>query len=135
MGSSVETILRSIRSRDSRHAVPRGETFAAAGLEALRVLGVRDRFLAAAHRPWARVPVHDPADVGQRPVRHHRSVLVLDAIEQPHNVAAPDSTDRLRPDPRIDEPLEYDAAPGGGAKLFALPGKICLRNRFERVLS
>jgi len=40
-----------IITRDSRHAVSRGETFAEAGLEALRVLGVRDRFLAAALDP------------------------------------------------------------------------------------
>ena len=46
-----------IITRDSRHAVTRGETFAEAGLEALRVLGVRDRFLAAAHRPCRRTCV------------------------------------------------------------------------------
>ena len=46
-----------IITRDSRHAVSRGETFAEAGLEALRVLGVRDRFLAAAHRPCRRTCV------------------------------------------------------------------------------
>jgi flavin-dependent dehydrogenase len=46
-----------IITRDSRHAVSRGETFAEAGLEALRVLGVRDRFLAAEHRPCRRTCV------------------------------------------------------------------------------
>lgn len=46
-----------IITRDSRSAAPRGETFAAAGLEALRVLGVRDRFLAAMHRPCQRTCV------------------------------------------------------------------------------
>jgi flavin-dependent dehydrogenase len=46
-----------IITRDSRPTVSRGETLAAAGLEVLRVLGVRDRFLDAAHRPCLRTCV------------------------------------------------------------------------------
>lgn len=46
-----------IVTRDSRPAVQRGETLAPEGLEVLRALGVRDRFLAAAHRPCQRTCV------------------------------------------------------------------------------
>lgn len=46
-----------IITRDSGRAIPRGETLAPAGLEALRVLGVHDRFLSAAHRPCRRTCV------------------------------------------------------------------------------
>src|SRR5207302_8365940 len=83
----------------------------------------------------AGVPIHDLADVCQRSVGHDGAVLVLDPIEQLHDIASADGADRLRSDTGIDEPFERDAAIGDGAKLFAFASEICVGNRFECVLS
>src|SRR5262249_29217397 len=82
----------------------------------------------------AGVPVHDPADVGERAIGHDRAALVLDAIEQPRNVAAANGIDRLLPDPGINEPLERALAVAYRPQFLALACEILLGDRFERIL-
>jgi len=34
----------------------------------------------------AGMPIHDLTDIGQGPIGHHRPVLVLNLVEQPHDI-------------------------------------------------
>src|SRR5262249_6976884 len=72
------------------------------------------------------MPVHDSTQQRQHPIGHCGTALVLNLVEQPADVAAPDLADRQRTQRGIHKPLEYLPTPDCRAKLVALADEVIL---------
>ena len=67
------------------------------------------------------VPVQDPPNDHQNQIRHRRTALVLNLVQQCHNIPAPDLVDRLVAKGRVNQPLKDRFPLVHGSNLRAFP--------------